>query len=166
MFLSIAHYDAKRRGENREPNGRSRRVASVSEFVVYFVYVPETGRLKVGQTRDIKSRVRAFDWTVEGTPHCHAQLIVRNREEALALERHAIAALKADYPAISREWFDVPAEAVDEAIAAITKTAPVQVIGQRGAPGTQKPELSTADFAAKEVCENIRIARMRRRKAA
>lgn len=172
MIKPISHYDAKRKTKHRrgyedfprEANGRVRRSATKSLYMVYFVRVEGNPLLKVGRTRDMASRIKTYEESNGRVARCVAQFVVRNFHDSVRLETAAIAYLAKRYTQTRREWFAVPESHDPEMIEAIRTQCGTLVQEQRGLPGKldeEKPLIVEAGEAARALVRQYESKRGR-----
>lgn len=142
MIQPINVYDAKRKVKPRsghdgprEANGRTSRAKVPDCFMVYFVRVEGSAFLKVGRTRNIATRIQAYEHNSGRSARCHAQLVTASRADCVVLENHVIEYLAARFKRSRREWFIVPPEDLASVVKEIQDSSPVAIKAMNGRPG-------------------------------
>lgn len=156
IFLDISHYDARRNRHGnkvigpRERNGQPSRSAGTPEHMVYFVQVDGNPRVKVGRTKNIRSRIRAYENNSGCPARCVAQLIVSSADASLTLEREAIALLRARYERSMLEWFAIPADDLFGVIAEIKSQSSVPIVRMSGLPVAEEEAVPISSTLLKD----------------
>lgn len=132
MTISISIVATK----NKAWQEKQHRVNHAKGFIVYLLRAEQSdgGIFKIGRTKNLTSRVQAYEAYLGSTVRCLVQIKMSSAQAAVELEAAFVNALKDVHLVRGREWFRMDYGAVGSFMTKILEAHPAGIISVHGMP--------------------------------